>query len=280
MHCTECPSNTFSYGNGTLGSCLPCPASRGVRCERGTIVPLDGFWSPAAYTRNASRFTSATELFECPLRHACLGNGAAAAAAAVAAAAAPRHARNGTAGARPELIPANAYTCAAGYSGVLCGVCSPGYLLKDGHCRRCADMGVSAGTKTAIALVTGALVVLAAFTAFARRHHTAILHHLHGMRRKYRAHRALLRFMRLRPAEVGVCKRYWTEEEKSAHSRVARALERVKASAARAAHRAVRNARNGAFGFGETFRIMLNGAKIITHLSVISSTFRRVLAIP
>jgi len=113
-NCTVCPSNTRSMRNQTdiTGchckvnffspskqpgmDCLPCPEGATCEGDEAPIVPAEGFWAD----------TSAAEIsdvYECPLRSACLGNG----------------------------------TCSEGYMGRVCDDCMDGYFKGFAHCFKC-----------------------------------------------------------------------------------------------------------------------------------------------
>jgi hypothetical protein len=101
--CVDCPSGTFSDGSG----CQACPAA-GASCVGGVLQLQQAFYMPPSQL--SMGIGPATQLFPCFNADACTVN------------ATTQH-----------------YGCnsAAGYTGVLCGVCAAGFTLYGAACAAC-----------------------------------------------------------------------------------------------------------------------------------------------
>ncbi|KAA0148495.1 hypothetical protein FNF28_07444 [Cafeteria roenbergensis] len=94
--CEACGAGTYSDG-GAGASCVPCPKT-GASCAGGVLELRRGFYRPPAAA--GLPFDGSTELHPCFNAEACTLNST-----------------------------ARRYGCAPGYTGPLCGVCTPGHAL-------------------------------------------------------------------------------------------------------------------------------------------------------
>jgi len=131
MFCTPCPAGTFTRGDNEQ-VCLPCPA-QGVDCAQGLLVLQPNFYR--ALDEAGTPVGPTSQLLPCYNEEACVVN-----------------------------VTAEAFTCAPGYTGALCGVCNGarGYGSFDGVCRQCWHPDVA---DAALAVVITAFVGVMALVA-------------------------------------------------------------------------------------------------------------------
>lgn len=147
--CVVCPPGSYSLqqnpGDWTLTQCLPCP--KNAICRDGTIDTSPGYWR--------SNYFSAT-LQKCPIQQACKGG----TLKLQRSAKAPMYSYTFT---YAYAYPVD-YTslvqdqCAVGYTGPLCGVCSPGYYSIDNECKACVSSGDS--SMSAVIVVPSVIIIV------------------------------------------------------------------------------------------------------------------------
>ena len=128
VFCSACAEGTYTRGVNER-ACLPCPAD-GATCERGILRLKPNFYRAEA--ERGEPVGPSSRLLPCFNTEACLFNAS-----------------------------TEAYACARGYTGPLCGVCdaSAGYGMFDTVCRRCWS---STATWLLLAGVVGAFVAFMA----------------------------------------------------------------------------------------------------------------------
>ena len=120
--CNICDRGYFMEKDGA--TCTQCPQEALCNSPGSTLTTLplkSNFWRPA---------THSLQIYECPVPEACLGGS----------------------GHDPAL-------CAIGYGGVLCAVCSEGYVATIDRCANCDSLNTPIAT--IISLVTAVVVGLA-----------------------------------------------------------------------------------------------------------------------
>jgi len=131
MFCTPCPAGYYTRGDNEQ-ACLPCPA-QGADCVHGLLVLQPNFYR--VLEEAGTPVGPDSQLLPCFNEEACILN-----------------------------VTAEAYTCARGYSGALCGVCdgARGYGSFDGVCRQCWHPGAA---DAALALVIVGFIAAMALIA-------------------------------------------------------------------------------------------------------------------
>lgn len=103
--CTACPAGSYNIDTVDASTCTKCVGIEGIlTCYADTIVVSTGYWR---------RYPTNHAVLACNMQGNCVG-------------------QNATGDA----------SCAVGYSGPLCGVCTDGYYLSENACRPC-DGGTS-----------------------------------------------------------------------------------------------------------------------------------------
>ena len=111
--CHVCPEGSYSFHTGSA-ACTACPSS-GVECNDGLLTLRQGFWRPPLPIENGSAILDEdSQLFTCPEASSCVAT---------------------TLALEDEVL--YSHECAEGYSGPVCGVCSPGYAQFGGVCSLC-----------------------------------------------------------------------------------------------------------------------------------------------
>ncbi|KAA0152234.1 hypothetical protein FNF29_04098 [Cafeteria roenbergensis] len=126
--CEACGAGTYSDG-GAGARCVPCPKT-GASCAGGVLELRRGFYRPPEAA--GLPFDGSTELHPCFNAEACTLNSTA------------RH-----------------YGCAPGYTGPLCGVCTPGHALFGEACGECGPPWTNLAVVAALA--AGVLAVACYF---------------------------------------------------------------------------------------------------------------------
>ena len=142
--CELCPDSTFATDGGV--GCEQCPSS-GVDCSQGILVIKEGYWYDATATdggigsNDLASITSTTQFFKCP-PGACL---------------LPQDSQhNGT-------LALSGIECATGHTGVMCGVCKPGFALVNGGCESCDNSDLNALLLGVTLLLVAATIGLSVF---------------------------------------------------------------------------------------------------------------------
>ena len=237
VECSRCFDGTYSFAGAV--ECTPCPHAKGVRCPNGVLTPQHGHWAPAAWTDNPAPFAKNTTIFPCLVG----GN--------VSCVAKDVSAHNGT------LNPANAFACAHGHGGALCGACQPSFYFSGMRCLSCdAEWALSSETSAALTVLGVALVVSIVYKILLHKYGTQIKRHLHRMRRRYRRRRRSHR--RVRRVRYGER----PPKRPSLAERGEHWMLQLRTTVAQTVHTAIRATKRRSVGVSETFRILLNAFKV------------------
>jgi len=136
--CDVCPGGRFQPQPGQADCIETCPL--GIDCTTGIARQLAGWWRPAG------NLSAATTLYACLGKRHCMGSDA-------------RRAKGGCTGAAGEsCMPTFHAQCDEGYSGPVCALCAPGYLMQAGMCQDCSRL--SAADITGFVLLALAIIAL------------------------------------------------------------------------------------------------------------------------
>jgi hypothetical protein len=146
--CERCPERSYSLRYSPTAQCLPYPP-HADGSSGNVILVSKGYWRPSPLS---------TVFLECPYPAGCLGGAAAGGSNSSTAAI------SSTASAATNI----SISCAAGYEGPLCGVCSVGYYL-DRSQKRCSSCGGGndAG-QLAVLIVVPLVLLIVAFVGFSK----------------------------------------------------------------------------------------------------------------
>lgn len=124
--CIECANGKYSLSSGAA-TCKTCFGVEGIaECYGNQIVLVEGYWR---------RYASNEAVLICPLKSACVGGNL-----------------------------TGEVSCALGYGGSLCAVCSDGYYMDSGECVACGNDGLF--NPVLIVILTMASLVSVAIIAF------------------------------------------------------------------------------------------------------------------
>ena len=150
--------------------------------------------------------------------------------------------------------PNAAYACneTKGYraNGTLCASCLDDFFYKNKRCAPCDEAALSSSAQTAIGVVAGLLVLWLLVTFGAKQRAASMLSTMHLLR-----HQTKLRRKRRR-----------RHQSRSNVPWLARWSNVISLAAIRSAHRFVKAARDNQVSLGETSKIVINSAKVCSHL--------------
>ena len=277
--CEPCFQGTFA-AEPNMTTCEPCPTSWGIECDGGRLVLSPGFWSPCALTpkhADCAKFDTDTVLYTCLSPSACNVTSVTALAAAGV-----------------SLTPSVAFNCTAGHRGALCAECSEGFYFRRKVCHACAEEFLPHTTVAAIVSVLSLAVLLALFKLAMHKYAGDMLRALHRLRRALRPllglsraarrrRQRMARFERRRRSKRGGNKAAARPSAAARHARDLRdeaayalhverhgapggARVRLRATAVKLVHAAVKATQAKVFACGESLRIVLNIFKVLSHM--------------
>jgi len=139
MFCSMCPTGTYTRGRNER-VCLPCPA-QGAVCEGGLLKLQANYYRAA--DEAGTPVSSSSQLSPCYNTEACVFNAS-----------------------------TEAYSCAAGYTGALCGVCDAraGYGMFGSVCRECWSAAATWVLFTVVVIAFVGLMGLVALSPWMQAH--------------------------------------------------------------------------------------------------------------
>ena len=217
----------------------------------GILVPKPGFWSVSDDPWTSSDTKWHIAVVECLTDESCIVADATAS------------------------TPNATYSCNAtkGYKGTLCATCRSGFFWKNKACRKCDSSALNSSAQIVIGVLSGTLVVWVGLKlCMSKRAAKKLIASLHHMRIQTTHDRKRVR--RRRKRLRGHMSHNDDDDASGGASWFVRWALWARVAALRAAHRFVKTARDNQLSLGESSKIVINAAKVISHLARESFSLR------
>ena len=166
--------------------------------------------------------------------------------------------------------PNAAYACneTKGYraNGTLCASCLDDFFYKNKRCARCDEAALSSSAQTAIGVVAGLLVLWLLVAFGAKQRAASMLSTMHWLRHQTKRRIKRRRRRQRRGRHQSRSSSGAEEDADGSVPWLARWSNAISLAAIRSAHRFVKAARDNQVSLGETSKIVINSAKVCSHL--------------